>query len=134
MTVDPAWVALSLVEHVGAKKLRALVAQFGGDLSAVLRADEAALRRVPGIGPKIAAAVQAVDLAAVAEAIPRWQQAGITLLTLDDPAYPGALRSLDDAPPTLFALGAWHERRAVAVVGTRDPAPGRQRSRPRDRL
>ena len=134
MIVDPAWVALSLVEHIGAKKLRALVAQFGGDLSAALRADEVALRRVPGIGPRIAAAVQAVDLAAVAEAIPRWQQAGITLLTLDDPAYPGSLRSLDDAPPTLFALGAWHQPSSGGGGRHTRSSPRRQRSRPRDRL
>jgi DNA processing protein len=116
-------VALSLVEHVGAKKLRALTESFEGDLKAALRADERRLRRVPGIGPKIAASIQAVDVEAVAAAIPRWNEAGVTLLTLDDPAYPAALRLLEDAPPTLFIRGAWHERRAVAVVGTRSPAP-----------
>ena len=78
--------------------------------------------------------MQAVDLAAVAEAIPRWQQTGIRLLTLDDPAYPGALRSLDDAPPTLFALGEWHESRAVAVVGTRDPSQAAARPPARSAL
>ena len=74
-----------------------------------------------GIGPKIAAAIRAVDLPAVVDAIPRWRDAGIALLTLDDPAFPLMLRALDDAPPTLFVAGTWHERRAVAVVGTRSP-------------
>lgn len=121
MSPDPAWVALSLVEHVGAKKLRALAASFDGDLTAALAADARRLQRVPGIGPKIAAAIGAVDLAAVTAEIPRWQAAGITLLTLDDPAYPSALRGVEDAPATLFVSGTWHERPAVAVVGTRSP-------------
>jgi DNA processing protein len=123
VTVDPAWVALSLVEHIGAKKLRALSAFFNGDLTAALRSDPATLRQIPGIGPKIAASILAVDLSAVNAAIPRWQAQGITLLTLDNPAYPAALRSLDDAPPTLFTLGTWREARAAAVVGTRSPSP-----------
>jgi DNA processing protein len=122
MTPNSAWVALSLVEHVGTRKLRALSEAFGGDFDAVLRADAAALQRVPGIGPKIAASIRAIDLPAVAAAIPRWHEAGITLLTLNDPAYPAALRALEDAPPTLFVLGAWREMRAVAVVGTRSPS------------
>ncbi len=121
MTADPAWVALSLVEHVGAKKLRALADCFDGDLHAALNADAPTLRRVPGIGPKIAAAIRAVDLAAVEAAIPRWQAAGIAVVTLDDTGYPSALRPLDDAPPTLFILGVWQERRSAAVVGTREP-------------
>ncbi len=127
MTPDPAWIALSLVEHVGAKKLRALVDFFDGDLRAALEADPTTLRRVPGIGVKIAAAIRAVDLPAVAAAIPCWQDAGIALLTLNDPAYPAALRALDDAPPTLFVAGTlragtWRDGRAVAVVGTRSPS------------
>ena len=121
MPLDPAWVALSLVEHVGAKKLRALADYFNGDLDAVLEADAPTLERVHGIGPKIAASIRAVDLPAVSEAIPRWREAGVSLLTLDDPTYPTALRALDDAPPTLFVCGTWHELRAVAVVGTRSP-------------
>jgi DNA processing protein len=121
MTIDAAWVALSLVEHIGAKKLRALMAFFGGNLTAALTADAATLRRVPGIGPKIAASIRVVDVAAVAAEIPRWNAQGISLLTLNDPAYPAALRDLDDAPPTLFVSGVWREGRAVGVVGMREP-------------
>ena len=121
MTPDPAWIALSLVEHVGVKKLRALLDCFDGDLNAALKADAKTLQRVPGIGPKIAASIRAIDLPAVIDVIPRWQAAGVSLITLNDPAYPALLRSLDDAPPTLFMLGTWHELRSAAVVGTRSP-------------
>ena len=122
MTPSPAWIALSLVEHVGAKKLRALADAFDGDLDAVLAADAKALQRVPGIGPKISATIRAVDLAVVAEAIPRWRDAGIALVTLDDPAYPTTLRQIADAPPTLFVIGTCRDLRSAAVVGTRAPS------------
>ncbi len=126
-----AWVALSLVEHLGGRKLRALLDAFDGDVDAVLAADDAALRRVPGIGPKLAAAIRALDLAAAARDLGRWQAAGISVLTRDDPAYPARLRALgDDAPPTLFVRGSLAalaaEMRAVAVVGTRRPTSAAQ--------
>ena len=111
LILDPAWVALSLVEHVGAKKLRAVAAYFDDDLDAALAADAPTLQRIPGIGPKIAASIRAIDLPAVSEAIPRWREAGVSLLTLHDPAYPAALRIVDDAPPTLFVCGTWREQR-----------------------
>ncbi len=122
MILDPVWVALSLVEHVGAKKLRALETFFDGDLSAALKADAKTLQRVPGIGPKIAASIREVDLASITDAIPRWREAGINVIALDDPAYPAALRSLDDAPATLFICGVWRDGKAAAVVGTRSPS------------
>jgi len=120
MTVSPAWVALSFV--VGSKRLRALIEHFGGDLEAIPHADEAALRQVRGIGPKLAAAIRALDVEAVAQAIPRWQAQNIRVLPFDHPDYPKPLRTLDDAPATLFAQGSIPRGRCVAVVGTRSPS------------
>jgi DNA processing protein len=121
VSLDPAWIALSLVEHIGAKKLRALSLYFDGDLDAALAADAPKLQRVQGIGPKIAASIRAIDLPAVIASIPRWREAGVTVVTLNDAAYPAALRQVEDAPPTLFVCGTWREKRCVAVVGTRSP-------------
>ncbi|MDX2139280.1 MAG: DNA-processing protein DprA [Chloroflexota bacterium] len=123
--IDPAWVALSLVERVGSKKLRALIAAFGS-AEAALAADNAALQRIPGIGSKTAAAICELDLHEAQRAIQRWQSNGVRIITLEDSAYPMCLRALDDAPPTLFVRGVWDERassgRAVAIVGTRSPS------------
>lgn len=125
--LDPAWVALSLVEHVGGKKLRALLHHFG-DPRAILSAPPDELQRVPGIGPKIAAGIHATSFHHIETALPKWQAAGITILTLDDPAYPDRLRRLDDAPPTLFVRGLWRAySHAVAIVGTRTPSPDSER-------
>lgn len=119
-----AWVALSLLDHVGSRTLRALVAQFGSP-QAALDAPTEALRRVAGVGPKIAASIRAVDLARVEAAVAGWRAAGVRPVTLDDPDYPRRLRALDDAPPTLFVRGVWPPppARAAAVVGTRCPTP-----------
>ena len=120
------WVALSLSRHIGGKTLRALLAQFDNDPYGVLAAEEDALRDVPGVGPAIARHIQQIHLPSVAEAITRWQEAGVLILAQRDPAYPAALLELEDEPPTLFVRGDWDPARldgAVAVVGTRDPSP-----------
>ena len=46
---------------------------------------------------------------------------GITVVCIDDPRYPPTLRSLEDPPPVLFALGslALLDRPAAGVVGAR---------------
>lgn len=118
-----AWVALSLTNRIGSKTLRALLEHFG-TLDAVLAADAVTLRKVRGIGPKIAQAILAVDVAQVKAAVPRWQAAGVSIITLQDEHYPARLRDIDDTPPTLFMRGDWHEAysKAVAVVGTRSPS------------
>jgi DNA processing protein len=120
---SPAWVALSLLEHLGLRKLNALAEAFDGDLAAAIGADERALRRVRGIGVKTAAAIRAVDLAATERAMERWRGAGIHWTTPADSDYPAPLQALADAPPILFARGSIRFGRAVAVVGTREPSP-----------
>lgn len=121
---DPAWVALSLVEHVGGKTLRALMQHFNGDTRAILAADAASLQRVPGVGPVIARNIRAVNLALIEQALPRWQAAGVDCVTLDAPQYPPRLRQLPDAPPTLFVRGRWPSLtdKVAAVIGTRSPS------------
>jgi DNA processing protein len=124
--LDSAWVALSLTEHIGGKKLRALMQYFDNDPHAVLNADIPTLKRVPGIGPKIAQSIRTIVLTELEAAIPLWQEQGIVLCTLHHASYPVRLCALEDPPPTLFIRGRWDEglvQRAVAVVGTRHPSP-----------
>lgn len=122
--IDTAWVALSLVERLGGKTLDALVRHFGYDPRAVLAADSDQLQQVRGVGPRLAAQIRAVDLAAVERDIPAWQQAGVRVVPVDAREYPARLRALDDAPPTLFIRGGWRASwtRSAAIVGTRRPS------------
>ncbi|NLX08387.1 MAG: DNA-processing protein DprA [Chloroflexi bacterium] len=118
-------VALSLIPGLGGKTLDRLVAYFG-TVEAVLQASERDLTAVPRIGPRLAAAIRAVDLARTGAEIERWQAAGIGLLLREDAAYPAALKPLADAPPVLFWRGnppPLPDAPAVAVVGTRQPRP-----------
>lgn len=124
MTVDSAWVALSLLDHMGMTRLRALLDQFEQEPRAILSADEGALRRVNGIGKVIASAIRGIDLCAVEGEIARWQESGIKIISYLDEGYPARLRELPDAPPTLFLRGKmdWLNSPMVAVVGTRQPS------------
>jgi len=124
--LDVAWVGLSLCKHLGGKTFKSLLAQFDDDLDSILKADAKTLRQVPGIGPKIASAIQAVDLGAVEKRLSHWQRAGVKVYTWDDLNYPRLLRALADAPPTLFVRGHLPDLRtlpggAFAVIGTRSP-------------
>jgi DNA processing protein len=123
--LDPAWVALSLSRHIGSKTLNALMRHFGSDTVSILAADADTLQAVPGVGPRIAHEIQSINLEAVKRAIERWQQAGVMILTPDDPLYPPRLRPLDDRPPTLFVRGHWRPmpEKVAAIVGTREPSP-----------
>lgn len=121
-----AWVALSLIRGVGARTLKTLIAEYNGDLEAVLHADTESLRQVRGIGPKISQAIQTINLAQVEARLTRWQAAGVDVITLHDTRYPSRLRALDDAPPTLFKRGTLSlspHHKMLAIIGTRTPTP-----------
>jgi DNA processing protein len=122
--VDAAWIALSLVERIGGKTFRALLDHFG-EPAQVLAADARSLRRVPGIGPTMSARIQAVDIRAVQQVIPRWQQAGVSIVTWQDKDYPARLQSIEDAPPTLFYRGfdVRLGEKTASIIGTRTPSP-----------
>lgn len=129
-TPDPRFVALSLTRHLGGRTFRALLAAFNGDLDAILQAETGDLRRVPGIGEKIAQGIRRADAEAVARALEGWQAAGVCILTWDDARYPARLRVTEDAPPVLFALGDLRTLDRLdtpapaAVIGTRRPSAG----------
>jgi DNA processing protein len=117
-----AWIALSLVERVGNKTLHALLEYFDGDLESVFDAEASELQRIPGIGPKLAQSIYAVDLEQVESYLMDWESLGVQVLTLDDENYPSILRAVAAAPATLFVRGTLAFGQAVAIVGTRSPS------------
>lgn len=121
-TAELAWIALSLIDHLGLKKIQALETCCEGDLPAVLKLEAQALLRVRGIGPKLAAAIRAVNLNETAAAVAAWEAQGVQIVPFSAPGYPSSLRNLSDPPATLFALGDWQPRfEGAAIVGTRSP-------------
>ncbi len=60
----------------------------------------------------------------------RWRAQGYQLLPLTDSEYPANLRVVENRPPLLFVRGTLSpvDRRAVAVIGTREPTVEGRRS------
>ncbi len=116
-----ALVALMHVPGVGPARVAALVQHFGA-AAAVMSAPARALRQVDGVGPQTARAIAAFDDPEAVEAqLRRAEQAGATLVTRWDAAFPPRLRQIYDPPVALWMRGALVEAdaRALAVVGTR---------------
>lgn len=121
--MDLPLIGLGLQPRVGGKVLRALLATFGTP-AAILDADEQALQQVAGVGPHTASQICQINLAYIERQVLRWQADNIQILTWNHDAYPPLLKSLEDAPPLLFKLGAWQSTltQSLAIVGTREPS------------
>jgi DNA processing protein len=113
--------ALHLVPGLGPRLTKALLDRFGS-AAAVRRALPEQLRQVPHIGEKLAAALHEamsrVDVPGELDLIERHR---VTVYPRGAPSYPPPLAEIPDAPPLLYARGAWAARdaNAVALVGSR---------------
>jgi DNA processing protein len=122
------YLGFNLVSGLGPARVARLIARCGS-AEAAWRADAFDLAAA-GVDARTSAALLAararLDLDAELERVAR---AGVTLLTLDDPAYPRLLRAIPGAPPLIYVRGSLTaaDEWAVAVVGTRAPtAYGRE--------
>jgi len=88
----------------------------------VLDASLTELRRVPGVGVKLAEKIRQArtDFDAAAE-LDLCRSLGVALLDRNDPAFPAALQEIPDPPPLLYARGSFEPRDhlAIALVGSR---------------
>ncbi len=114
------YLRLTLADGVGAITIRRLVNHFG-DIEAAVNAPSEQLRQVEGIGEKTASAIAAVDESAVDEELALADKHGVTVLCVEDAAYPAALKNIYDPPPVLYVRGEVTESDAVAlgIVGSR---------------
>jgi DNA processing protein len=136
LTEREAWAVLVSVVGLGPVGFGALLRRFGTGLAILDRAT-----RPGGLADLVAAGVNegretfghrvAEEIAKVARdpepVLGRIASAGVTILTLDDGAYPDRLRTIEMPPHVLFVSGdvaALSARHAVAVVGTRRPTEG----------
>lgn len=101
--------------RVGAATFHRLLAEYGSA--------SAALAALPGIAAKAGVRDYQICPEGVAAAeLAAGHKTGAVLLRHDDPAYPAALRDLDDAPPVLWIKGSLDclARPAIAVIGARN--------------
>ena len=91
------WLALSLTPGLGPTKARKLVEHFGS-AEAVFRASLTELEStgIQAVSAQSLATGKSAELAR--EEIARAADAGVTLVSLDDPAYPPRLKEIYDPP------------------------------------
>ena len=125
------WVGFNKVPGIGPRRFQSLLNYFG-DAAAAWEADAHALTAA-GLDRRSVESLLAIrrelDLEREMERI---QQAGLTLLTWDDPTYPPLLKEIYDPPFLLYVKGELkpEDEWAVAVVGTRRAsAYGREAAR-----
>ena len=118
------WLALSLTQGLGPTKARKLSQRFSGP-EGVFRAS---LTELEGAG------IQAVSAQSIAtgksaelarEEIAKAAAAQITVVSMEDPAYPPRLKEIYDPPLVLYARGNVEllVQPGIAMVGTRHPTP-----------
>ena len=125
ISTDPVlfWIGLSSIPGVGRITFRKLVNHFGSP-EHVLSASPKELKDVGGLSDKVITEIASFPWQEHAEReIENAKNAGVAVITADDPAYPAALRNTPDPPLFLYVKGLLllEDANAVAIVGTRKP-------------
>lgn len=112
---------MNMVLGVGKTLFHRLVNSMGSP-DRVFRSSPGELRRVGGIGEKIAAEILQFDVDRNVDREFRLvEKLGLRIVTLESPEYPELLKSIYDPPPVLYCQGKRLDQYPVplAVVGTR---------------
>src|ERR1700733_2062829 len=119
-----AWVALTLTPGMGPTRIWKAMNRLG----AAEQLLEASLTELEGTGMPAQSAqfvFEGKAKAAAEDELKRVAEAGGSILTPEDEAYPERLREIYDPPSTLWIRGdvTLLARPGIAVVGTRQPSP-----------
>lgn len=109
------WLKLALSENVGPITFRNLIAYFGTPKEAICHLDEFA-RRGGRTKPIVLAGERQVNAQ-----LKKAEETGAEILPLNHPDYPKLLKTIEDAPPILYAKGhlTLTRKTCVGIVGTR---------------
>lgn len=117
------WLALALIPGIGTMQFIRLLARFRTP-GEILSASVSALREIVGkaLSERIAQYSEVVD---IEHQLGLMEEYRVSLMTLDDAAYPLLLGEIYDPPLALFCRGAIVEadQYSVAIVGTRKASP-----------
>ena len=114
------WVLLTMVKQIGPARFNLLLDRFGSAEAAW----KAPLLDLAGAGLERRAIESLGKLRSTVDPEVEWRrikQQGVSVVILDDPAYPTSLREIADPPPVLYVRGDLSpaDDWAIAVVGTR---------------
>lgn len=117
------YLQLALTDGVGPITLARMIEALGS-ATAACAANVSQLRKIEGIGSAKAQKIHDSLRDAAAEAqrqLAKSKDMGLTLISLEDAAYPPLLRSIPDPPAVLFVKGALEDRdlNGIAIVGSR---------------
>lgn len=119
------WVWLSAL-RIRPKAKHLLLAHFDGDPMELYYAEEKRLLTIDGITDHDISGMGRRELDSAMDILARCEAEGISIVTLQDAAYPRRLQNIYDPPVALYVKGrlpAIDEEPAIAVIGTRDPTP-----------
>jgi DNA processing protein len=118
------WLSLKLTPGLGPTRSRKLVEHFGSP-EAVFRASLTELEStaIQAISAQSIATGKSLELGR--EEMARASDAGVAVVSLDDPRYPERLKEIYDPPLVLYVRGDPEllAKPGIAVVGTRHPTP-----------
>jgi DNA processing protein len=118
------WIALTLTPGLGPTKSRKLVEHFGS-AEAVFHASLTELEAtgIQAVSAQSIATGRSAELAR--EELARAADAGIAVVSMDDPLYPTRLKEIYDPPIILYVRGSSDvlNQPGIAMVGTRHPTP-----------
>ena len=119
------WIWLTNVPGLTNRSRWLLLEHFGSP-EEIYYAEEGRLQLVEGLPSQQRELLQDKSLQRAEEILAECARKEIFLVTVQDAAYPGRLRSIYDAPLLLYGKGAmplFDEEAAIAVVGTRKCSP-----------
>ncbi len=123
-----AWLVLRAVRGLGDATVCQLVRAFGSP-EAVRAATREALMSVGGVGGLLAERIQRgpdrETLQAIERELSTLERLRLSVVTVQDAAYPARLKAIYDPPPLLYVSGTLTEADgyAVAIVGSRRATP-----------
>lgn len=116
-------VGLSLLPGIGPARFQRILAHFG-DAERAWRASEQDLLRLGVESRFLAQLAEKRRALSLDREMERIDRLGVSILTMDDPAYPRQLAEVFNAPPILYVKGeiTLADEQSVGVVGTRSPS------------
>lgn len=116
------WIGLSSIPGVGRATFRKLAQHFGSPEKA-LAASTRDLQAVGGLSGAAVKEIRECSWRAYAEQeLMKARNAGVIILTADNPDYPAALMNTPDPPLFLYVKGTLEQDDGIAIVGTRKPS------------
>lgn len=120
------FLALSLAQKVGPGIFKAILA-YSGSPQRFFQLNKGKASKIPRVGDKLLEIQQQESqlLRQADELIDQADKKGFQILTSLNPEFPQRLRTLDDSPVVLFAMGKsdLNFERTVGIVGTRSATP-----------